>query len=44
MIGYELAIDILISDGEDHCAIHQIGPPLMTTFLGIAMNKSNNDR
>ena len=44
MIAYELALDILISAEEDHCAFHQIGSPLMTTFLGIAMNKSNNIR
>ena len=40
MIANELAINILNSAEEDQCTIHQIGPPLMTTFLGIAMNKS----
>ena len=42
MIANELAINILNSAEEDQCTIHQIGPPLMTTFLGIAMNKSRS--
>ena len=31
-----IALNILNSAEEDQCTIHQIGPPLMTTFLGIA--------
>ena len=43
MISNELALNVLNSAEEDPCKLQQIGPPLMSTFTGIAISH-NFDR